>query len=61
LFTIPQRVRAGSPFGGTFAITPDDRQFLMLRDNDWKDMAGTPTLVIMQGFFDELRAKLKGR
>jgi Tol biopolymer transport system component len=59
LFTIPDGLRAGSPVGGTFAITPDDRRFLMVRDNKWEDMAGTPTLVVVQSFFDELRAKLK--
>jgi WD40-like Beta Propeller Repeat. len=55
----PGRVRAGSLASGTFAITPDDRRFLMVRDNSWGEMAGTPTLVVVQGFFDELRAKLK--
>ena len=59
LFTIPEGLRAGSPVAGTFAITPDDRRFLMVRDNKWEDMAGTPTLVVVQNFFDELRAKLK--
>jgi serine/threonine-protein kinase len=59
LFTIPDRVRVGSSAGGTFAITPDDRRFLMVRDNKWEEMAGTPTLVVVQNFFDELRAKLK--
>src|SRR5688500_717508 len=59
LFTIPDGLRAGSPVGGTFAITPDDQRFLMVRDNKWEDMAGTPTLVVVQNFFDELRAKLK--
>jgi serine/threonine-protein kinase len=59
LFTIPDGVRAGSPVGGTFAITPDDRRFLMVRDHKWEDMAGTPALVVVQSFFDELRAKLK--
>ena len=59
LFTIPDRVRAGSPVAGTFSITPDDQRFLMVRDNKWEDMAGTPTLVVVQNFFDELRAKLK--
>jgi Tol biopolymer transport system component len=59
LFTIPDGVRAGSPVGGTFSITPDDQRFLMVRDNSWGDMAGTPTLVVVQSFFDELRAKLK--
>jgi hypothetical protein len=59
LFTIPDGVRAGSLFRGTFASTPDDQRFLMVRDNKWEDMAGTPALVVVQGFFDELRAKLK--
>jgi hypothetical protein len=31
----------------------------MVRDNSWGDIAGTPTLVVVQSFFDELRAKLK--
>jgi len=59
LFTIPDRVRAGAVARGTFAITPDDQRFLMVRDIGWGDMAGTPTLVVVQSFFDELRAKLK--
>ena len=59
LFAIPDGVRAGSRARGTFAITPDDQRFLMVRDNSWGDMAGTPTLVVVQNFFDELRAKLK--
>ena len=59
LFAIPERVRAGSLTSGMFAITPDDRRFLMVRDNSWGGMAGMPALVVVQGFFDELRAKLK--
>ena len=59
MFTIPAHVRAESPFGGTFAITPDDRRFLMVRDNKWQDMAGTPRLVVVENFFDALRATLK--
>jgi hypothetical protein len=59
MFAIPERVRAGTLFSGTFAITPDDQRFLMVRDNSWLDMAGTPTLVVVQNFFDELRAKMK--
>ena len=34
-------------------------RFLMVRDNDWTEMAGTPTLVVVENFFEELRAKLK--
>jgi serine/threonine-protein kinase len=61
LFTIPSRVRLMSLVRdrGSFAISPDDQRFLMVRDNSWAEMAGTPTLVVAQGFFDELRAKLK--
>ena len=59
LFAIPDGVRVGSLDRGTFAISPDDQRFLMVRDNSWGDMAGTPTLVVVQSFFDELRAKLK--
>jgi serine/threonine-protein kinase len=59
LFDIPDRVRAGSLQSGTFAISPDDQRFLMVRDHLWGEMAGTPTLVVVQNFFDELRAKLK--
>jgi serine/threonine protein kinase/Tol biopolymer transport system component len=61
LFAIPPRVRAGSPVRGNFAITPDDQRFLMVRDNSWEEMAGTPTLVVVENFFQELRAKLKNR
>jgi hypothetical protein len=59
LFAIPDGVRAGSPFRGTFAISPDDQRFLMVRDNSWGEMAGTPTVVVVENFFEELRAKLK--
>jgi hypothetical protein len=31
----------------------------MVRDNSWLDMAGKPTLVVVQSFFDELRAKVE--
>ncbi|MEO7363215.1 MAG: hypothetical protein ABI120_22975 [Gemmatimonadaceae bacterium] len=59
MFTIPKGIRAGLAIGGMLAITPDDRRFLMVQDHRWEDMAGTPTLVVVQGFFNELRAKLK--
>ncbi len=57
LFTIPSQVRAGSLASRTFAISPDDQRFLMVRDNNWADMAGTPQLVVVQNFFEELQAK----
>ena len=59
LFAIPDRVRQGALVRGTFAITPDDQRFLMVRDKSWEDMAGTPTMVVVENFFEELRAKLK--
>jgi serine/threonine-protein kinase len=59
LFDIPEGVRAGALASGTFAISPDDQRFLMVRDNRWADMAGTPRLVVVQGFFEELRAKMR--
>jgi hypothetical protein len=59
LFEIPARVRAGSLLRGTFAITPDDQRFLMVRDNSWDEMAGARTVVLVENFFEELRAKLK--
>jgi eukaryotic-like serine/threonine-protein kinase len=59
LFSIPERVRARSPERGTFAISSDDQRFLMLQDNSWGAMAGTPTMVLVQNFFTELRAKQK--
>jgi eukaryotic-like serine/threonine-protein kinase len=59
LFEIPDGVRAGSPDRGTFAVSPDDQRFVMVRENSWEDMAGTPRLVMVQNFFQELRAKMK--
>jgi serine/threonine-protein kinase len=59
LFTIPSGVRVGSPARGTFAISPDDRRFLMVRENSWHEMAGTPTPVLVQNFFAEIQAKTK--
>ena len=59
LFTVPERVRVGALASGTFDISPDDRRFLLVRDNDWAEMAGTPTLVVVQNFLEELLAKLK--
>jgi serine/threonine-protein kinase len=59
LFDIPARVRAGSLARGTFAVTSDGQRFLMVRDDSWGEMAGTPTLVVVENFFEELRTKLK--
>jgi hypothetical protein len=59
LFDIPARVRAGSLARGTFAVASDGQRFLMVRDDSWGEMAGTPTLVVVENFFEELRTKLK--
>ena len=59
LFATPGWVRAGSRARGTYAISPDDQRFLMVRENIWGEMAGTPTMVVVENFFEELRAKLK--
>jgi eukaryotic-like serine/threonine-protein kinase len=59
LFALPSRVRGELLARGIFAITPDDRRFLMVRDDSWDDLAGTRTVVIMENFFDDLRAKMK--
>ncbi|MEO7964579.1 MAG: protein kinase [Gemmatimonadaceae bacterium] len=59
LFAMPDRVRSASVARGTFAITPDDKRFLMVQDKSWEDMAGTPTMVVVENFFEELRSKLK--
>jgi hypothetical protein len=52
-------VRAGSLARGTFAISADDQRFLMVRDHSWEELAGTPTVVLVENFFAELRAKLE--
>lgn len=59
LFAIPDRVRAGSLIGGTIALAPDDQRFLMVREDSWTDMAGMPTVVLVEHFFEELRQKMK--
>jgi serine/threonine-protein kinase len=59
LFVVPDRVRAGSPAGGKFAIAPDDQRFLMVRDEPWTGTTGTPTLIVVENFFRELREKVK--
>jgi hypothetical protein len=58
-FEIPGLVRAGALARGTYAISPDGQRFLMVREKSWAEIAGTPTLVVVENFFDELRAKLK--
>ena len=45
------QVRRGSSVGGTFAVTPDDQRFLMVRDRSGEEMAGTPTMVVVENFF----------
>ena len=59
LFTLPDKMRAGSLARGTYAITPDDRRFLMVRENRWEDMAGARRLVVMEGLQGEVREKMR--
>lgn len=59
LFTIPPRVRVDAMMRGAFTITPDDQRFLMVQENSWGQMTGTPTLVVAQGFFHDMLEKLK--
>ncbi len=59
LFTMSERMRAASMMRGTFAVSADDRRFLMVRDNSWEEMAGRPGMVVVGNFFEELRAKLR--
>ena len=58
LFARPDRVREGSPIGGTFDIAPDDQRFLMVRNVTPGDTIQTATLVMVQNFFEELKAKV---
>ena len=31
----------------------------MVRDNSWEEMAGTTTVIVVENFIEELRAKVK--
>jgi hypothetical protein len=57
LFSRPERVRAGSGFGQFLDVTPDDQRFLMVRNIPGGDTTAAPTLVVVQNFFEELKAK----
>jgi hypothetical protein len=46
---------------GQFALTSDDQRFLMVRDVDPWVTTAPPKLVLMQNFFEELRARAQGR
>jgi hypothetical protein len=64
LFPLPTGVRQPPDweFGaGQFAITSDDRRFLMIRNVDPWDTSAPPKLVLVQNFFEELRARVGGR
>jgi eukaryotic-like serine/threonine-protein kinase len=57
LFPLPDRVGGGQASRGAFAISPDDRRFLMLRSLATPDSVATPTLVIVRNFLREVKAK----
>jgi len=64
LFPLPTGVRQSPPVtlgARQFALTPDDQRFLMIRNVDPWVTTAAPKLVIVQNFFEELRARARGR
>jgi hypothetical protein len=64
LFPLPTGVRQSPPLvlgAGQFALTSDDQRFLMIRNVDPWVTTAPPKLVLMQNFFEELRARARGR
>jgi serine/threonine-protein kinase len=64
LFPLPTGVRQSPAFGvgaRQFALTSDDQRFLMIRNVDPWVTTAPPKLVLMQNFFEELRARAQGR
>ena len=64
LFPLPTGVRQSplSALGaGQFALTSDDQRFLMVRNVDPWATTAPPKLVLVQSFFEELRARAQGR
>lgn len=59
LFARPQSVRGGSTVGGYFDIAPDDQRFLMVRNVSLGSASGAATLVLVQNFFEEIRARTR--
>ena len=58
LFLRPDRVRPGQQIAGLMDISPDDRRFLMVRNVPLGAQGEEPRLVLMQNFFEELKAKM---
>jgi len=64
LFSLPTGVvrSPGEVLGARqFALTPDDQRFLMIRNVDPWATTAPPQLVLVQNFFEELRARAEGR
>jgi serine/threonine-protein kinase len=64
LFPLPTGVRQSPRYvlgAGQFALTSDDQRFLMVRDVDPWVTTAPPKLVLMQNFFEELRARAQDR
>jgi len=64
LFPLPTGVRQSSLSvlgAGQVALTSDDQRFLMIRNVDPWVTTAPPKLVLVQNFFEELRARARGR
>lgn len=64
LFPLPTGVRpppSRNLATGLFALTSDDQRFLMIRNVDPFANTEPPRLVLVQNFFEELRARVEGR
>jgi hypothetical protein len=64
LFPLPEGVRQPPVWvsgAGQFALTSDDQRFLMVRNVDPWVTTAPPKLVLVQNFFEELRARARGR
>jgi eukaryotic-like serine/threonine-protein kinase len=60
LFTRPARIRMAAAGGRMqMDISPDDQRFIMVRDVAGADTAAAPQLVLVENFFEELRATLR--
>jgi serine/threonine-protein kinase len=64
LFSLPTGVRQSPVWevgAGQFALSSDDQRFLMVRNVDPWVTTAPPKLVLVQNFFEELRARAQGR
>jgi len=64
LFPLPTGARQSPVWdvaAGQFALTSDDQRFLMIRNVDPWVTTAAPELVLVQNFFEELRARVQER